>query len=132
MPHNPTPSVLVIDDDRESREVMAELLKQKGHVVFLAADGVEGLEIAHRKGVDVAVTDIVMPRRDGLETIQELRKDFPDMRIVAVSGGIEGHGQHNYLTVASALGADVVMSKPVDVPKFLNTVTELARGARKR
>lgn len=131
MSNDPTPSVLVIDDDHESREVIAELLKQKGHVVFLAADGIEGLEIARRKGVDVAVTDIVMPRRDGLETIQELRRDFPEMRIVALSGGVAGQGQHNYLTIASALGADAVMSKPVDVPRFLDTVTELARSRRK-
>ena len=132
MSNDPTPSVLVIDDDHESREVIAELLKQKGHVVFVAADGIEGLEIARRRGVDVAVTDIVMPRRDGLETIQELRKDFPDVRILALSGGVAGQGQQNYLTIATALGADAVMSKPVDVPTFLDTVTELARRTRKR
>jgi DNA-binding response OmpR family regulator len=116
--------ILVIDDDSGVREVMARALARDGHEVVTAADGNEGLSVARREPPDLVITDIFMPEREGLDTIMELRKWRPDLRIIAISGG--GHfASGDYLRVARDMGAAVTLNKPIDLRALSSAVDSL-------
>lgn len=103
--------VLIIDDDELVLETMELALAGAGHDVQSARDGAEALKIALAMRPDLVVTDIVMPQREGLETIRALRRDQPEVRIIAVSGG-GSSSKGDYLEVARKFGADRVLRKP--------------------
>jgi DNA-binding response OmpR family regulator len=103
--------ILVIDDELQMRRLIGRILASAGHEVIEAADGNHGLKqfIAHRP--NVVVTDIFMPDKEGIETIKELRRIAPTVRIVAISGGGAAHDTV-FLEYAKALGADFALVKP--------------------
>ena len=103
--------ILVVDDDRQTREVVDAKLRQAGHTVSCAADGVEAIDLVRGKLFDVVVTDILMPNKDGFEVIAELRRRHGGVRIVAMSGGGR-RNQEQYLKTASSLGAHATLMKP--------------------
>ena len=74
-----------------------------------------------RKPADLLVTDIIMPRQEGLETIMELRRDFPDLKIIAISGGGRGKAA-DYLEIAGRMGADMTIEKPIDPDALLRAI----------
>lgn len=116
--------ILVIDDDDDHRDTVREILEDVGYAVVEAADGQEGLHRCRAAPVDLVITDIVMPRQEGLETIMELRREFPAVPIIAMSGG----GQRvklDCLTLAKRLGAARTFRKPLDPPELLTAVREL-------
>lgn len=116
--------VLVIDDEAGVRQMIAALLSAAGHDVCQAADGHEGETRAETFVPDVAIVDIVMPRREGLETIQALRQGWPALKILAISGG--GRlGALEYLAIASHFGADGVLAKPFDRTQLLAMLESL-------
>jgi Response regulator containing CheY-like receiver, AAA-type ATPase, and DNA-binding domains len=78
--------VLIIDDDAAMRMTLERTVKQAGYEAVSAADGNEGLKVCHSRPVDLAITDLFMPNKEGMETIMELRRDFPKIAIVAISG----------------------------------------------
>lgn len=119
--------VLVIDDDGAIRGTMRRILERDGHEVREAADGRAGLEWFRAEGADVVVTDIIMPDKEGIETIIELREASPDVRILAVSGG-NGLGGNDRLLDARALGADASLPKPFTVDQLRQAVSELLAG----
>ena len=103
--------VCVIDDDPLMLEHLAEMVTGLGHQVVTAADVDTGLRLVESQGSDVAVVDILMPERDGLTFIMEVRRTRPDLRIVAISGG--GRlGAGSLLSMAGGLGADATLVKP--------------------
>jgi DNA-binding NtrC family response regulator len=114
--------VLVIDDDEQVRSILAQFLEHAGHVALTASDGDEGIRVFHRERVDLVVTDIVMPRKEGIETIIELRTIRPDLKIIAMSGGGLAEGAP-YLGFARQLGADAVLDKPVRMDAFCRAVS---------
>lgn len=103
-------SVLIVDDNRELREVLAFAFERAGFTVALAGDGAEGLRCALAARPDLVVTDLVMPVQDGLGLIADLRAEDPGVKIIAISGGGAPLGCH--LTAARALGALAVLRKP--------------------
>jgi DNA-binding response OmpR family regulator len=120
--------ILVIDDDADLREVMQETLESSGHEVLLAPDGVLGLQLQRDRPADVVITDIFMPDKEGIETIRELRQEFPGVRIIAMSGGGSHVKKPGYLSTASELGADIVLRKPFESSVLLDSIkTVLAR-----
>ena len=117
--------VLVIDDDPDVRNTMRWILEAAGFVVTLAGNGREGLSLQRRQPADIVVTDIFMPEQDGMETIWQLREEFPDVSIVVVSGGAaEGS---NYSFVARELGVRNTLRKPFDPEELIDAVRQLAR-----
>ena len=123
--------ILVIDDDQQIRELIREILERASHTVFEADNGVAGLRKMLEETVDVVVTDIIMPDKDGLETITELRKSYPEVRIIAISGGGR-RVNRDYLPTAQAFGADLVLYKPFrpqDVMDAIDEVSEKDRAA---
>jgi DNA-binding response OmpR family regulator len=120
--------ILVIDDDATIRTVIDRVLTRAGYEVVLAVNGEQGLEQHRTKPVNLIITDLFMPDREGLETIIELRRDFPTMPVVAISGEKSTSG--NMLTAAAKLGADKVLEKPFDSKTLLSAVQDaLARYA---
>lgn len=104
-------TVLVIDDDVELLRQMTAALMSAGFVVLPAADGAAGLRRIASSAVDLVITDILMPTQEGIETIMALRRDRPEVRILAVSGGLR-LGPGEFLTLARMLGADETLAKP--------------------
>jgi CheY-like chemotaxis protein len=103
--------ILVVDDEEPVRSSIAVVLRQSGHVVILAEDGDEALAKFGLDAFDLVITDIVMPRREGIETMRALRQIDPMIRIVAMSGS--GTDDGFYLKAAVALGADATVEKPL-------------------
>lgn len=116
--------ILVIDDDWQMREMMHQALERAGYEVEDAANGKIGMNLHREKPVDLVITDLIMPEKEGIETIRELRKDFPDLKIIAISGGGRASAE-GYLSVAKTIGANRTLSKPFDLKNILDTVKEL-------
>ncbi len=116
--------VLVIDDDSSIRDVMRKILEKEGHEVQEAGDGEEGMRFFRNGSYDLVVTDLIMPDKEGIETILELREEAPDVTILAVSGGLSV-SKTGPLTDAKALGADATLEKPFSVSEFTEAVRRL-------
>ena len=113
--------VLVIDDDAAVRQTIALLLEDAGIEVVQAGDGKAGLSALQRCRPDLIVTDVIMPEKEGLETIIEIRRLDRQLPIIAISGG--GRiGNADFLEIASRLGASVTLPKPFDPETLVNLV----------
>jgi CheY-like chemotaxis protein len=117
--------VLVIDDDPMVRRTIEKILLIGGHEVSTASDGVRGLALFRVAKPDVIVTDIIMPEQEGLGTIMMMRREQPDAKIIAVSGGGRV-GNVNVLEAAKTLGAADVVPKPFDPYALLERINRLA------
>ena len=116
--------ILVIDDDDQMRVLLRQVMEWAGYEVTEAEDGREGMHKQRRQPADLVITDLIMPEQEGMETIRLLKKEFPQTRIIAISGG--GRiGPEAYLPAAQELGADRVFSKPFDVRELAGAVKEL-------
>lgn len=116
------PSVLVVDDQDQVRQLIRETLEQAGYEVEEARDGNEGLERYRTKPADLVIMDILMPDQDGLEGIMSLRQEFPDSRVIAMTGGSEGIGVGNVLDIARMFGARRTLQKPFELTVLLDMV----------
>lgn len=115
--------ILVIEDDRSVRELMLHTLSRAGYRVLAAEDGVQGMNVFREEHPDLVITDIVMPHKEGFETIMALRKEQPDVKVIAMSGGGR-HGNDEYLSVARKLGACRTVTKPFLREEMLRVVRE--------
>ncbi len=116
--------ILVIDDDPQVLSMLVETLQREGYEVDGAADGRVALQALREEPADLVITDIVMPEMEGIEVIQELRRSFPQVKVIAISGGGRGDPQ-TYLQLAGKLGAQSWFVKPVDRRELLKTVGAL-------
>ena len=114
-------TILVADDDAALRASLVRLLSENGHVVIEAANGQEAIDRIRAGGVDLLITDLVMPVKEGIETIQELHFSHPQLPIVAISSGF----QWTYLKAARMLGASATLAKPIEPEQLLTTIREL-------
>ena len=115
--------VLVIDDDEQVRALLYEILERAGFEVVEASNGVEGLKLYRNHPTDLVITDLIMPEKEGVETIMELRSQFPNARIIAISGGQRAGGR-DYLPIAARLGARRTVAKPFSRQEILEAVRE--------
>jgi len=124
-------SILIIDDEEAVRGALKRVLERAGYVVRLAASGPEGLLALKTQPVDVVITDIVMPKVHGVDTIKAIAQAFPLVRIVAISGGGNfGVNEYKpnaitttaYLTAAQAAGAHAVLTKPFETRDVLQAI----------
>lgn len=119
--------ILLIDDDDTVRTVLRLTLVHFSHTVIEARNGKEGLRLFPHANVDLVITDIVMPEKEGFEVLIELRSRHPTMRVIAISGGGHG-GAVDYLRVAKLLGAAKVLAKPFSSDALMAAVDELLAG----
>jgi DNA-binding response OmpR family regulator len=116
--------ILVVDDNARLRDVLRDILTQAGYEVETAGDGKEACQTLKRISVDLLITDIVMPEKEGIETITTVRRNYPGVRIIAMSGD----GSNNaafYLEMAREFGADMTLSKPFGRAQILEAVEGL-------
>ena len=118
--------VLVIDDDEQVLDMLYESLTREGYDVLRASNGEEGMRLYREDSVDLIITDLIMPEKEGIETIIELRQDFPDVKIIAISGG--GRiGTKDYLKMAEIFGVQRTFTKPVAREQLLDAIRELIK-----
>lgn len=121
--------ILIIDDDILIREMLSQMLEKEGFEVAYAENGIKAERIYRKTPVDLVITDIIMPDKEGLETIVELRRDFPHIKIIAISGG--GRiGPEPYLKMAKSMGAMFTFVKPIDRKELLDAIGK-ALGSEK-
>jgi len=116
--------IIVVDDDCQLRATLTRTLEDAGYQVLGAADAKAGLALCREHHPDLVIADILMPDKDGIETIMELRRDLPEVKIIAISGGGLA-GPESYLELARHLGARRVFAKPVSSTDLLSAVREL-------
>jgi CheY-like chemotaxis protein len=116
--------LLVVDDDADMRLTLKLALELAGYSVDVAANGREALALQQRAPADVLITDIFMPDSDGFEAIDGFRKQFPQTRIVVVSGGAQ-ITKRDYLPDAELIGVDATLQKPFDIETLLATLRSL-------
>jgi YesN/AraC family two-component response regulator len=104
--------------------MLKKMLEKAGYSVLDASNGAIGLKIFLNNTVDLVITDIVMPEREGLETIRDLKKNNPDIKIIAMSGG-GSIGPTEYLSLAKRFGVERTLKKPFTMKEVLTTVGEL-------
>lgn len=116
--------IMIVDDDLQIREMLRITLERQGYEVVEAANGVEAVRVYKDQDVDVVITDIVMPEKEGIELIMELKGIDPDVNIIAISGGGRINPE-DYLKWARRFGVGQTFSKPVDRQKLLEAVASL-------
>jgi CheY-like chemotaxis protein len=119
--------LLIAEDDADTRETMRLLLERAGYEVALAENGGRAVQLQRERPADVLITDLFMPETDGLEAIDTFRREFPSVRIVAMSGGGVRVKGGVYLSTAGVAGADALLRKPFAIEDLLKTLQELDR-----
>ena len=116
--------ILIIDDEPHILLMLKKMLERAGYEVDLASNGNEGMEIFQKESADMVITDIIMPEKEGLETIREMKRLYPGLKIIAMSGGGKISAD-NYLETAKIFGAHRIFQKPFTQKEFISTVNEL-------
>ena len=126
--------ILIVDDERDVRDSVKCVLDLAGYVVLTADNATDALDQLGRTPMDLVITDIIMPKMNGVQAIQSIRRAFPLVRIVAISGGgnfgVAGYqptaiATNAYLRSAEEAGAHVVLTKPFEADDLLEAVEKL-------
>jgi DNA-binding NtrC family response regulator len=117
-------SILVVDDEEDVRDVLQGILESADYRVTTAADGNEASKLLAAEKFSIVLTDLLMPDRDGIEVVGELRKKYPTTPVIVMSGG--GRMRHvEYLKMAKTFGAHAVLEKPFKSEQLLTTIASL-------
>ncbi len=117
-------SILVVDDDASVLDVMSEMLRMEGHSVTVAENGKQAVDCVFNDPFDLVITDLIMPEKEGLETIADIRRKFSKLPIIAISGG--GRlGPNDYLETARFIGANATLAKPFARQELIHAVDSL-------
>lgn len=116
--------ILLIEDEPQVRGLLRETLEQEGHEVVECKDGTEGLSHYKKGLIDLVILDVILPEKDGFETLTELRQQDPQANVLAISGGFSP-GAVNVLHIAQRLGAREILAKPFELKNFLAVVKKL-------
>lgn len=115
--------ILVVDDEEQIRSMLYRMLSLEGYEVYTAEHGGMGMTMVKRHDFDLIITDMIMPVKDGIEFIMELTRDYPGLKILAISGGGAIKAER-YLTMAGYLGDIPTLEKPFKQADFLALVAE--------
>ncbi len=119
-------TILIIDDEMQIRLMLRRMLEKEGYKVIDAPDGEQGMKLYSENPADLVVTDLIMPQKEGIEIIFELKRHHPDVKIIAMSGG--GRNKPDtYLDLAKRAGALLTFSKPIMKKEFIQAVNSLIK-----
>jgi DNA-binding NtrC family response regulator len=121
--------ILIIDDESQIRSMLRLMLERVGYEVDEAPDGIEGIRQYREDPADLIITDLIMPNKDGIGMIIDLKKEFPKVKIIAMSGGGVNRPE-GYLDGAKKLGATRTLTKPIDRDEMLEAVKETLKDTR--
>ena len=116
--------ILIIDDDLQLLDMLRQTLEREGYNVVVASNGKAGIKIYREDPVDLIITDMIMPEKEGIETIIELKRDYPDVKIITMSGG-GIISSEQYLDISRKLGVEQSFTKPIEREKLLFAIREL-------
>lgn len=119
--------ILIIDDEPQIRSMLKLMLERDGHEVVEAPDGIEGIRVYRQNPADLIITDLIMPNKDGIGMIIDLKKEFPEVKIIAMSGG-GLNKPDGYLKGAKKLGASCTLTKPIDREEMLRVVAAILKN----
>ncbi len=123
--------ILIIEGNAEERELFTLILQEAGYDVHGAPDGNAGIELCQQQPYHLVISDLYMPNKEGLETILELKTDFPELKIIAITGGttwVHSRGTQNFddiLSIAKAVGADATLTKSILKQMLLDVVRKI-------
>jgi two-component system response regulator CpxR len=120
--------ILVADDDAMARLGYRALLESAGHRVLLAQDGEEATHLIEKGGIDILLLDVLMPRKEGLETLREVKQRFPQLAVIVMTAGCT-RNEFDFLTIASKLGADRTLHKPFNQHDLVGLIEDLKSPA---
>jgi len=118
--------ILIIDDEPQIRSMLKLMLERDGYEVVEAPDGVAGIKVYRQNPADLIITDLIMPNKDGIGMIIDLKKEFPQVKIIAMSGG-GLNKPDGYLKGAKKLGAAYTLTKPIDREEMLRVVKDILK-----
>jgi signal transduction histidine kinase/DNA-binding response OmpR family regulator len=121
--------ILVIDDDCDLRLLMQDALQAEGYKVSVAGDGEQGIKLQRKQPASLLITDIFMPNKEGVETIRDFRQEFPNVPIIAMSGGGRPNSRAGGLFTAKELGAQTILQKPFQIHELLRSVRAALKGS---
>jgi DNA-binding NtrC family response regulator len=119
--------ILIIDDESQIRSMLRLMLERVGYEIAEAPDGIEGIRQYRENPADLIITDLIMPNKDGIGMIIDLKKEFPKVKIIAMSGGGVNRPE-GYLDGAKKLGASRTLTKPIDRDEMLKAVKDTLKG----
>ena len=119
--------ILIIDDEPQIRSMLKLMLEREGYEVVEAPDGVAGIKVYRQNPADLIITDLIMPNKDGIGMIIDLKKEFPEVKIIAMSGG-GLNKPDGYLKGAKKLGASCTLTKPIDREEILRVVAAILKN----
>ncbi len=117
--------ILVIDDEADIRFILGTFFISEGHAIDTAENGKAGLRLAELNRYDLVITDVIMPEMDGLEVITAIKRKFPNIRIIAMTGGTAKIDKDLLLSTAHIMRADKVIAKPLDLKALKAAVNEV-------
>ena len=115
-------TILIIDDDENIREYIQLMLEEEGFKVFVADNGRTGIDIFTNESIDLIITDLIMPEKEGIETIQDIRKMDKNCGIIAMSGV---SNKDSYLSISSLLGAHAILHKPFKPEELMDAINAI-------
>ncbi len=122
--------ILVIDDDDQVRTYFKVLLEDNGYSVDTAENGLIGINCLKQEKYEVVILDLLMPEKEGMETLMEMKKSMPEIKVITVSGGGK-IGPESYLSATKILGAEYAFPKPVNQQELLDAVDQIIKEPSK-
>ena len=119
--------ILIIDDEPQIRSMLKLMLERDGYEVAEAPDGIEGIRVFRQNPAELIITDLIMPNKDGIGLIIDLKKEFPNLKIIAMSGGGLNKPE-GYLKGAKKLGAACTLTKPIDRGEMLRAIKDVLKS----
>ena len=116
-------TILIVDDELSVRSLLQDMLEDLDYQLFYAENGDEALDYCNNHSVDLVITDLVMPTKNGLDLMIALKQFYPDTKIIAISGGGGIQGQFEYLPIARLIGAESILEKPFTTQQIQNSIT---------
>lgn len=116
--------ILVVDDEAAMRSLLQDMLEDD-YAIETAANGAEAMAVLERGGIDLLITDLVMPRMNGIDLVMAVRKQHPQLGIIAISGGGGINGRFDYLPVAGLVGAARVLRKPFELSDLRQAIRDM-------
>jgi CheY-like chemotaxis protein len=117
-------SILLVDDDNQFRAMLSEALTGEGYQVVEASDGSQAIKLYANQQTDLVITDLVMPEKEGLEMIKEIKQLYSGVKIIAITGGGRG-ASGDYLKIAKAFGAQRTLAKPFFHREMLEAISQV-------
>lgn len=114
--------ILVVDDESFVRDMIKAMIRSAGYDVIEAGSGAQACDMCKEISVDLIITDMVMPGKNGIDLIMDVKKKYPDIPIIAISGGGGIVGRYDYLEIAKLVGADNILKKPFEMAELRSLV----------